>query len=546
MAQTRRDFLRTTSTAAAAIGLAACGASPQRPASPPAPTPTPAPASSGDPSFTELAHLALDAAKSAGAEYADVRISRNRNQSIFTRERRVQSLSDTETFGFGVRVLAGGAWGFAASRELSRDEVVRVARQAVAQAQANRAALIRPVVLAPVTPTPSGTWRGPAEIDPFDVAIEDKVALLLAANEAALAVKGARFVNSAMFFLREEKTLATSDGTLVVQTLFRSQPSVNVTAVAPDFSDFQSRRSTDVQPMGRGYEHVRDAKLVENATRWATEAVEKLSAKPVEVGRYDLVLHPSHLWLTIHESVAHPTELDRAMGYEANYAGTSFVSPPEKVLGTLRYGPEFMNVQGDRSQAGSLSACGWDDEGVKPDDFLIIKNGVVNDYQTTREQAPWLGWWYEKQGRETRSHGCSYAQSWADVQFQRMPNVSLLPGEKDLSWDDLIAATDQGIAIVGDGSFSIDQQRYNAQFGGQLFYEIKGGKVVGMLKDVAYQMRTPDFWNAMDMIGGKSGYELGGSFFDGKGEPGQINAVSHGAVPARFRQINVINTGRKA
>jgi TldD protein len=549
VAQTRRDFLKTTSTAAAAIGLAACGASPQRPASPPAPTPaptpTPAPASSGDPSFTELAHLALDAAKSAGAEYADVRISRNRNQSIFTRERRVQSLSDTETFGFGVRVLAGGAWGFAASRELSRDEVVRVARQAVAQAQANRAALIRPVVLAPVTPTPSGTWRGPAEIDPFDVAIEDKVALLLAANEAALAVKGARFVNSAMFFLREEKTLATSDGTLVVQTLFRSQPSVNVTAVAPDFSDFQSRRSTDVQPMGRGYEHVRDAKLVENATRWAAEAVEKLSAKPVQVGRYDLVLHPSHLWLTIHESVAHPTELDRAMGYEANYAGTSFVAPPEKVLGTLRYGPEFMNVQGDRSQAGSLSACGWDDEGVKPDDFLIIKNGVVNDYQTTREQAPWLGWWYEKQGRETRSHGCSYAQSWADVQFQRMPNVSLLPGEKDLSWDDLIAATDQGIAIVGEGSFSIDQQRYNAQFGGQLFYEIRGGKIVGMLKDVAYQMRTPEFWNSMDMIGGASSYMLGGAFNDGKGQPSQSNAVSHGCVPSRFRQVNVINTGRK-
>jgi TldD protein len=489
---------------------------------------------------------AIDAARSAGADYADVRISRNRRQSIFTRERRVQGLTDTETFGFGVRVLVDGAWGFAASRELTRDEVARVARQAVAQARANRSALLRPVVLAPVTPTPNGTWRSPAEIDPFDVAVEDKVATLLAANEAALKVRGARFVNSAMFFLREEKTLATTDGTLVVQTIYRAQPSMTVTAVSPDFTDFQSRQSTDIQPMGRGYEHVRDANLVENATRWAEEAVQKLSAKPVEVGRYDLVLHPTHLWLTIHESIAHPTELDRAMGYEANYAGTSFVAPPEKVLGQLKYGPEFMNVQGDRSQEGSLAACGWDDEGVAPETFLIVKNGIFNDYQTTREQAPWLDWWYEKQGKEARSYGCSYAQSWADVQFQRMPNVSLLPGEQDLSWEDVIAATDRGIAIVGEGSFSIDQQRYNAQFGGQLFYEIRGGKVVGMLKDVAYQLRTPEFWNSMDMIGGQRSYMLGGAFNDGKGQPSQSNAVSHGCVPARFRQVNVINTGRQA
>jgi TldD protein len=535
---TRREFLQLSS--AAALGIAAYRLPPQyRIAAPTSPPLT-------DPTFKELAMRALDAAKSAGAEYADVRISQNRNQAIQAREHRVQSLSDSETFGFGVRVLVKGAWGFAASRELAADEMVRVARQAVAQAQANRAALERPVVLAPVTPTANGTWRGPAEIDPFEVPIEEKVALLLDANAAALKVQGAKFVSSGMFFLREEKTLATSDGTYVVQTIFRSQPQMTVTAVAPDFSDFQSRQSNDIQPMGRGYEHVRDAKLVDNATRWATEAVQKLGAKPVDVGRYDLVLHPTHLWLTIHESVAHPTELDRAMGYEANYAGTSFVSPPQKMLGQFKYGPELMNIQGDRSQPGTLSACGWDDEGVVPDTFLIIKKGIVNDYQTTREQAPWLDWWYKKQSKPTRSHGCSYAQSWEDIQFQRMPNVSLLPGEKEQSFEDIIAATDRGIAIVGEGSFSIDQQRYNAQFGGQLFYEIKGGKIVDMLKDVAYQMRTPDFWNSMDMIGGKKSYQLGGAFNDGKGQPSQSNAVSHGCVPSRFRNINVINTGRKA
>ncbi|HEX3158825.1 MAG TPA: TldD/PmbA family protein [Gemmatimonadaceae bacterium] len=545
MVHSRRDFLKTTSAAAAAAGLSTLNASPAAasPAPPYSAGPSP---SAADPTLKELALRALDAARSAGAEYADVRISAGRTQNVFTREARVQGISDNESLGFGVRTLVGGAWGFAASADLTPDEVVRVARQAVAQARANQKALVRPVVLAPAPVVPNGVWRSPARIDPFTVPLAEKVELLLAANQAALKVKGARFVNSRLFFLRDEKTYANTDGSMIVQTIFRTQPSVNVTAVAADNSDFQSRQSTDVQPMGLGYEHVLDARLAENATRWAEEAVQKLSAKPVDVGQYDLVLHPSHLWLTIHEAIAHPTELDRAMGYEANYAGTSFVAPPEKVLGQLKYGPEFMNVQGDRSQEGSLAACGWDDDGVAPETFLIIKNGVFNDYQTTREQAPWLDWWYAKQGIPVRSHGCSYAQSWADVQFQRMPNVSLLPGEQDLVWDDLIAATDRGIAIVGEGSFSIDQQRYNAQFGGQLFYEIRNGKVVGMLKDVAYQMRTPQFWNAMDMMGGKRSYVLGGAFNDGKGQPSQSNAVSHGCVPTRHRGINVINTGRKA
>jgi TldD protein len=538
----RRDFLRTTSAAATAAGLTTLlpGSSLLAAAAPAAAPPTP-----GDALLNELAQRALDAARSAGAEYADVRISAGRTQSISTRERRVQGISDTETAGFGVRALAGGAWGFAASSAVTADEVVRVARQAVAQARANRAAQLRPVQLAPYEPG-KGTWRSPARVDPFDVPLEEKVELLLAANAAALQVRGARFVSSGMFFLRDEKTYANTDGAQTVQTIYRTRPTMTVTAVSSDMSDFQSRESTDVQPMQRGYEYVRDSQLVENAPRWAEEAVQKLSARSVEVGRYDLVLHPTHLWLTIHEAIAHPTELDRAYGYEANYAGTSFVAPPEQMLGKLKYGPEFMNVQGDRSQEGSLAAIGWDDDGVRPQDYLIIKNGVLNDYQTTREQALWLDWWYRQQGRETRSHGCSYAQSWADVQFQRMPNVSLLPGEQDLSWEDLIAATDRGIAIVGDGSFSIDQQRYNAQFGGQLFYEVRGGKITGMLKDVAYQMRTPEFWNAMDMIGGQRSYMLGGSFGDGKGQPSQSNSVSHGCPPTRHRGINVINTGRQA
>jgi TldD protein len=487
--------------------------------------------------------LALEAARGAGAGYADVRVSDRQAEDINTRDRRVQSSSYSRTFGFGVRAMADGAWGFAASSRLERDEVVRVARAAVAQARANAATLIRPNVLAPTTPVPAGEWRSAVRLDPFTVSLEEKANLLISANEAALAVQGVRVATSGVAFVKEEKTLATTDGSYIVQTVIRSNPGMTVTAVDRQRGDFQTRQSTEVQPMGLGYEHVLESRFVENAPRWADEAVQKLSAKPVEVGRYDLVLHPTHLFLTIHESIGHATELDRAMGHEANYAGTSFLAPPEQQLGKFRYGPEFMNIQGNRSEAGSLAQTGWDDEGVKPDDFMIVKDGILNDYQTTREQAMWLDWWYRQRGQETRSHGCSYAQSWADVQFQRMPNVSLMPGEQDLSWEDVIAATDRGIAILGRGSYSIDQQRYNAQFGGQVAYEIRGGRIVGMLKDVAYQMRTPEFWNAMDLIGGRSSYVLGGTFNDGKGQPSQSNAVSHGCPAARFRQINVINTG---
>ena len=551
MSLSRREFVRGSAAAAAAAaagGLLLPGAAGAL-AAPPDPFATggylpPNGQAPGDPAVRALLLRALDAARSAGASYADARIGQNRSQAVATRERRVQALSDTETAGVGVRALVDGAWGFAATRDLSPDAVAAVARQAVAQARANRRAQVRPVELAPVTPTPNGEWRSPIEVDPFAVPVADKVALLLAANEAALKVSGVRFVNSAMSFLREEKTFASTDGTYTVQTLYRTAPTMSVTAVGS--GDFQSRDSTDVPALGLGYEHVTRADFVGQAPRWAAEAVEKLKARPVDVGRYDLVLHPSHLFLTIHESVAHPTELDRALGFEANYAGTSFVSPPERVLGTLRFGSPLMNVRADRSQPGSLAACGWDDEGVKPEEYMIVQDGVVVDYQTTREQAPYLKDWYARRGRPVRSHGNSYAQSWDDVQFQRMPNVSLLPGARDHTWEDLIAATDRGIAILGRGSYSIDQQRYNAQFGGQVYYEIRGGKITGMLKDVAYQMRTPEFWGAMDMIGGRRSYQLHGTANDGKGQPSQANAVSHGCPPARFRNVNVINTGRTA
>jgi TldD protein len=270
--------------------------------------------------------------------------------------------------------------------------------------------------------------------------------------------------------------------------------------------------------------------------------VEKLSARSVEAGTWDLILDPTNLWLTIHESIGHPTELDRAIGEEANYAGTSFVAPPEKVIGTLKYGPPIMNIQADRTEEHSLSRVAWDDEGVPADRWLLIENGVFKDYQTTREQAARI----QKLTGVARSHGCSFAESWNAVQFQRMPNVSLLPGDRNLTLDDIVADTERGIVIRNRGSWSIDHQRYNFQFSGQAFHEVRNGKIVGMLRDVAYQANTPVFWNSMDMIGGKSSYWLGGSFSDGKGEPSQASSVSHGCVPARFRKVTILNTRRTA
>jgi TldD protein len=335
------------------------------------------------------------------------------------------------------------------------------------------------------------------------------------------------------------KTLVTSEGTNVTQTLIRVGPEFTATAI--DGGDFQTYEE-ELAPRGAGWEYVESLNMPGNAERWASLAAEKLTAKSVAAGQYDLILEPTNLWLTIHESIGHSTELDRAIGEEANYAGTSFVAPPEKAIGQLRFGPAIMNVQADRTQDGSLSRVGWDDEGVPADSWLLIEKGLFKDYQTTREQVARI----QKLTGVSRSHGCSFAESWNAVQFQRMPNVSLLPGAADVSVDDIVKDTTRGVLIRNRGSWSIDHQRYNFQFSGQAFYDVRNGKIAGMLKDVAYQSNTPVFWNSMDMIGGKSSYWLGGAFNDGKGEPSQSNSVSHGCVPARFRNVTILNTARTA
>jgi TldD protein len=531
----RRDFLKTSAFAAGAIAAARLL--------------TPAEALAAHIQALQASDIeklllqAVDEMKSAGATFADARIGRYSRQNISTREQQVTGVSDTSTIGIGVRALVRGTWGFAGTRVLTPDGVTAAVREALAIARANRLPGAEPVILAPGENHGRKTWKSAYVTDPWDIPIEQKADLLLRANAEALKVANVRFVQSGMSFVKEEKHYANTDGSIISQTIIRSDLPFNATAVASDNSDFQSR-SNSVQPIGRGYEYILEQDVLTNSRLWAEQAAEKLKAKPVEPGQYDMILHPSNLFLTIHESLGHSTELDRVLGHEANMAGTSFMSPPRERLGKFRLGPEFMNVQGDRSQEGGCATIGYDDDGIRPDDYPIVKDGIFVDYQTTRELAPSLDWWYKQQNKPTRSHGNCHADSWSSVQFQRMPNVSLMPGDKDITLDDIIAATDKGIVMYSRGTYSIDQQRYNGQFGAQLCYEVRGGKIVGQLRDVAYVMRTPDFWNAMDMVGGKRAYGHGATFSDGKGEPGQTSAVSHFCPPTRFRRQNVINTGR--
>jgi TldD protein len=362
----RRDFIKTTAATAAALATDPFHLQPA------AQTLT---APSADPLVIELANEALNAARSGGASYADVRVWRYRRQTIQTRERQVSAVADDESYGIGIRTLVNGCWGFAATSTMTRTGVQNAAREALTLSRAAATVQRRRVELAPSAPA-TGTWMTPVKRDPVDVPLEEKIALLLRANEAALKVKNVRFVSSGLRLLREVKTLVTSEGTNVTQTFFRVGPYFNATAIAT--GDFQTYEE-ELAPRGQGWEYVESLDIPGNAERWAAIAGEKLSAKSVEAGQYDLILEPTNLWLTIHESIGHPTELDRAIGQEANYAGTSFVAPPEKTIGKLKYGPDFMNVQADRTQPNSLSRVAWDDEGVPADQWLIIEKGIFKD-----------------------------------------------------------------------------------------------------------------------------------------------------------------------
>jgi TldD protein len=459
---------------------------------------------------------------------------------------------NTESFGAGVRVIANGTWGFAATNDVTPDGIKKATQNAVAIAKANSRYQKEPVRLAPVTAQGEVSWKTPIQKNAFAIPVSEKVELLLNANKAAIDA-GASFVNSNLFMVNEQKYFASTDGSYIDQDVHRIWPTFTVTAIDKSNGRFKSRQALSA-PMGMGYEYL-DGKesdkmtgpegtifyknsydIVEDAGIAAKQAREMLTAKSVEPGKYDIVLEPNHLGLTIHESIGHPLELDRVLGYEANYAGTSFATLDKWKPRNFNYGSKIVNIVADKTQRHSLGAVGYDDEGVPCKEWDLIKDGVLVNYQAIRDQVHIID--------QEESHGCCYAQTWSDVQFQRMPNVSLKPGKEPYTMDQMISDVDKGIYIAGRGSYSIDQQRYNFQFGGTVFFEIKGGKIAGMLNDVAYQSNTQEFWNSCTKICDESDYRLFGSFFDGKGQPSQVSAVSHGSSTSRFNGVNVINTGR--
>jgi TldD protein len=503
----------------------------------------------------KLSNIGLNAAKSKGATYADIRIGRYLNQYVITRENKVQNLVNTESFGVGIRVIANGTWGFASTNDVTKEGIAKAAEQAVAIAKANAKFQKEPVKLAPVKGHGDVSWKTPIKKNAFEVPISDKVDLLLKANSEALK-NGATYAANYLFLVNEQKYFASTEGSYIDQDVHRIWSTPNISIVDRKKGKFQSRQGLGA-PMGMGYEYLepkakdkiagpegtgvtlyRDSyDLVQDCIDAAKQAKDLINAKSIKPGKYSLVLEPNHLGLTIHESVGHPLELDRVLGYEANYAGTSFATLDKWKTKKFNYGSKLVNLVADKTQPGSLGAVGYDDEGVKTKKWHLVKDGVLVNYQAIRDQVHMLD--------QNESHGCCYSQSWNDVQFQRMPNVSLEPGKEKYSVNDMIKDVEKGIYIAGRGSYSIDQQRYNFQFGGTLFFEIKNGKIVGPVRDVAYQSNTQEFWNSCTKICDESDYRIFGSFFDGKGQPSQVSAVSHGSSTTRFDNVNVINTARK-
>jgi len=484
-----------------------------------------------------LTDAALTRAVDLGCEHADIRVERIRTQTISLRDARPEAFTDGEDLGLSVRVVHEGTWGFAAGVVLTAAEAVRLAEEAVAVAKVSAAINSDRVELAPEPVYADATWVSDYDVDPFEVPDVDKTGLLTDLSERLLAADGVEHVQTGCMHVKEQKYYADTAGTRTRQQRVRIHPEFTALTVDRATGQFESMR-TLAPPVGRGWEY-----LTDGTWDWRGELAEipellreKTKAPSVEAGRYDLVVDPSNLFLTIHESIGHATELDRALGYEAAYAGTSFATVDK--LGSLQYGSALMNVTGDRTASHGLSTVGWDDEGVAGQQWDIVKDGVLVGYQVDRNMA--------RLRDMGRSNGCAFADSPAHVPVQRMANVSLQPAPDGPSTQEIIGGVERGIYVVGDKSWSIDMQRYNFQFTGQRFYRIEGGQLAGQLRDVAYQATTTDFWGSMSVVGGPQTYVLGGAMNCGKAQPGQVAPVSHGCPSALFENIAILNTVQEA
>ena len=482
----------------------------------------------------ELAEAALSAAKAAGATHADLRLHRISTEIIQLRDGELETSVVSHEVGLAVRVIVNGTWGFASHAELAPAVAAEAARRAVHVATTLAALNAERVELAPEPVYTDATWVSDYRIDPFGIPTADKIAVLEEYSGRLLNADGIDHVSAGLTAAKEQTCYADTFGSSITQQRVRVLPSLEAVTVDAAAGTFDSMR-TLAAPMGRGWEAVAG----DEVWNWTDELAqlpallaEKVKAPSVTAGLTDLVIDPTNLWLTIHESIGHATEYDRAIGYEAAYAGTSFATPDK--LGIMRYGSPVMNVTADRTVQHGLASIGYDDEGVAAQSWDLVRDGIFVGYQLDRVFAPRLG--------QPRSNGCSYADSAHHVPIQRMANVSLQPAPEDIGTADLIGRVEDGIYIVGDKSWSIDMQRYNFQFTGQRFFRIRDGRLDGQLRDVAYQATTTDFWNSLEAVGGQSTWWLGGAFNCGKAQPGQVAPVSHGCPSALFRGVNVLNT----
>jgi TldD protein len=474
---------------------------------------------------------ALDTAAAGGASYADVRVIALRSRALATKNGKVGSASDAESVGMNVRVIANGAWGFAASSELGRGAVEATAARALEIARASAHVKREEVRLAPEKPEVA-EWSTPYKIDPFTTSVEQNIELLFKIDAELRSVTGITLAEANLNCNREEQWFASSEGADIHQTKLSTGAGYAAYSFAEN--EIQKRsypNSFGGQWQNKGYELIEELQLVENARRIAEEAVALHKSDQCPEGTFDLILDSSQLGLQIHESVGHPIELDRVLGMEANFAGTSFLTLDK--LRTLRYGSDLVNVVADARQehGPGLGTFGFDDEGVAAQCIPIITNGLFTGYLSSRDTAHTVG--------EGRSGGTVRAESWNRLPMIRMTNVSLLPGQKPLSLEQLIASTERGILMQTNRSWSIDDKRYNFQFGCEIGWEIKNGKRVRMVKNPSYSGITTEFWNSLDAICSRDEWTLWGTPNCGKGQPQQVMGTGHGAAPARFRGVKV-------
>jgi len=476
------------------------------------------------PTWDEFAELALKRLAASGAEYGDIRIQESSTEQIDGEDRRIASIRDSLDVGFGVRVLYHGAWGFAASSILSLEEVPRVADLAIEIAKGSASIAIEKVRLAP-EPVHRDRVVTPYRIDPFSVPLEKKTDLLLNVMEILHRQEGIARSSASLWARRDKKLFVSTEGSRLEFDLLAGQGECTATAL---YEGRFASRSLNTPHLRRGYELIEEADFLREASRVADQARAKVRAPMVDAGQYDLVLDPEHLSLTIHESCGHPSELDRALGYEANYAGTSFLTTDK--LGIFRYGSPDVNLVADNTEPDTLAATGYDDDGVACQKWDVVRDGIFVGYCTNREVAPKIG--------ATRSRGSNRADGWGSIPIVRIANIGLEPGSASV--DQLIADVKRGIYIEGHGSYSIDQRRYNFQFGGDAFWLIENGRRTHMVRDVIYHGITPEFWNSCDGVADRSARRRYGFITCGKGQPGQSGWMTHAASPARFRGVQVI------